>query len=185
MNGFDKALFHQINGWSETLSPVMVFLSKGIDQTPVRIVLGILLVWVLWRPSSRVGGLVAGLGWILANGATDLWKMIPFARPGNVEPDAIIRIGLSQSNGTASAHSANMAFLAVAFTYYFGWWGSPAVAIALGVGISRVYVAAHYPSQVLLGWMTGAAVAAGVIYIVERIRARGRESAQDEAPELD
>jgi undecaprenyl-diphosphatase len=185
MNGLDKALFHHINGWPDGLEPVMVFLSKGIDQTPVRIVLGALLVWLLWRPVTRVGGLVAGLGWVLANEATDMWKLIPFARPGNVEPDAIVRIGLSQSNGTASAHSANMAFLAYAFAYYFGWKGSPAVAIALGVGLSRIYVGAHYPSQVLLGWTTGVAVAAVVIFIVEKIRSRNTPTANDDAPELD
>lgn len=155
MNAADRALFYAINRWPDAWSGLMVFLSKGIDQTPVRIVLGLVLVALIWRKETRVGGLVAGLGWPIANELCDLWKLIPFARPGNELPDAILRVGMSQSMGTASAHSANMAFVAFAFTWYFRRWGAPWIVLAFLTGISRIYVGAHYPSQVLLGWANG------------------------------
>ena len=47
---------------------------------------------------------------------------------------------------------------AVAFvlTAVLGRWGWMWIPIAFFVGISRVYVGVHYPSQVLLGWLCGA-----------------------------
>lgn len=145
----------------------MLFLSKGTDGFVMKIILAVLLVWLVWRPATRVGGLVAGLGWIFANFLTDLWKMIPFARPGNELADAVVRVGMSQSMGTASAHSANMAFVAFAFVAYFGRWGWPWVVVALLTGLSRIYVGAHYPSQVLLGWATGCGAAWLLIRLVD------------------
>lgn len=168
MNGLDRALFHAINGWPDSLAPVLVFFSKGLDLWVTRIILLCILVPLIANKKTREGALLAALGWILANGATDLWKKIPFGRPGNELADAIVRIPMSPSMGTASAHSANMAFIATVFVLYFGWWGLPWVVVALVTGLSRIYVGAHYPSQVLLGWLTGSLIAWGITTILRR-----------------
>ena len=172
---WDLKLFYAINGWPDWLNPLMQFMSKGSDSWPVRIILFGILVYLVRRPETRVGGIVAGLGWIVANAITDLIKDgWPYPRPGNVIEDAIIRVGMSQSAGTASAHSANMAFVAVAFVLWFGWRWSAWIPVALLVGLSRVYVAAHYPSQVLLGWLVGGLTAAALSLGVQwELRRRG------------
>ena len=168
----------------------MLFLSKGIDSWWVRVpLLGLFLALVL-RPTTRRGALVAFLMWPLANLMTDVAKAsIPFGRPGNEVPDAIIRVGMSQSMGTASAHSANMMFIGVALTLSFGWRGAPAILLALAVGLSRIYVAGHYPSQVLFGWTLGALAAFIAFHTVEagvRVATANRErksaSAASESP---
>lgn len=168
VGAWDRALFFWINRWPDGLAPVMASLSKGTDGWPMRIALLVLLIGLVRNARTRRMGLIAGLGWIAANGATDLWKRIPFARPGNELADAIVRIPMSASNGTASAHSANMAFVTAAFAYYGGWkWGAPWGVVAFLVGVSRIYVGAHYPSQVMLGWLTGVAVAGLIIGLLE------------------
>lgn len=170
MSAWDLTLFRWINHWPEWLNPVMQFFSKGTQSPAMIAILAIVLVTLLAKPATRKGGLVAGAGWVLANEATDLWKsLLPFGRPGNELSDAIVRVGMSQSMGTASAHSANMAFVAFAFCWYFGKWGSPWVLVALLTGLSRIYVAAHYPSQVLLGWATGSLAAWAVCATVDRL----------------
>ena len=109
--------------------------------------------------------------------------MIPFARPGNEISDAIVRVGMSPSMGTASAHSANMAFVAFVLTYFLPRLGVFWVLIAVLTGLSRIYVAAHYPSQVLFGWTIGVASAALVIAVVERFWPRRTQSEPEPEPE--
>ncbi len=166
----------------------MVFLSKGLDSWWVRVLLPVLFLALVYRPLSRRGAMVAFLLWPIANFLTDVAKdLFPFGRPGNELADAITRVGMSQSMGTASAHSANMMFIGVALTYYFKWRGTPALMIAVLVGLSRVYVGAHYPSQVLLGWTIGAVAAFLAIVVVElTIKARQERRSPDllaEGPE--
>ena len=100
----------------------------------------------------------------LANGFTDLFKnFLPEHRPYQEILGVIPRPldNMTQSYGTASAHAANMAAVAFVFTYCLGWWGSPWIVAAVLTGISRIYVGAHYPYQVLLGWTCG--VVAGLL----------------------
>jgi membrane-associated phospholipid phosphatase len=99
----------------------------------------------------------------------------------------MLRVGDTHSPGTASAHSANMAAVAFAMTYCLGWkWGFPWIVIALLTGLSRVYTGAHYPTQVLLGWLCGVFAAWVVIKTWEAWQSsrKGVESNQDEEAEL-
>lgn len=173
MNPLDRAIFRTINGWPDSQQEFWLFLSKGIGQSSVRIVLGLLLLGLLSFRQTRLGGILVGTAWILANLITDLLKAaIPFQRPLYDLPDVIARIDGGSQMGTASAHSANMMCVAVCFLWRFKWWGAPWIVLAILVGISRVYVGAHYPSQVLLGWLVGAmtaVIACGVADHGERL----------------
>ncbi|MBS1705905.1 MAG: phosphatase PAP2 family protein [Armatimonadetes bacterium] len=179
MQVWDVSLFRSINGWPEWMAPVLVFFSKGADTWPVRVLFLGIFVFLVWKRQTRAQGFIIGFGWIVANGITDLFKhYLPVARPGNILADVVVRIPMSNSMGTASAHSANMAFIAFAFGYFFGWKGSPWALVALLTGLSRIYVGAHFPSQVLLGWAVGCCSALAMCSAVNRwiIRPQTQES---------
>jgi len=136
----------------------MSFASDSLSQPAVR---GLLLVFVMVMmvagPKTRLTILQALIAFLIANELTDVFKAaMPTMRPFQEYPaDVILRAGASDSRGTASAHSANNAAIAFVLTYQFRSWGLIWVAIALLVGISRVYLGVHYPWQVGLGWMCG------------------------------
>lgn len=137
----------------------MRFFSEATQYLWFRIVLGLLVIGlILLGGKARQAAIFALLGFLLANELCDLFKnFIPLARPCQDFPLMDVNgIGCSNNPGTASAHSANMAAAAFSFTYFLGWWGAPWVLVAFITGLSRMYVAAHYPSQVLFGWLVGA-----------------------------
>lgn len=135
----------------------MQFLSTATDRLWFKAVLLLLVIaMICWRPDTRRTAIQALIAFPIANGMTDLLKHYwPMHRPFQELADVILRVGASDSMGTASAHSANMAAVAFVFTYHLRGWGSPWILIALLVGLSRIYCGAHYPYQVLLGWSCG------------------------------
>lgn len=176
----DTGLFRWINQWPQSLGPTMRFLSEAANHVWVKVILGLLVVAMLWGgPKSRRTVIQALLAVCLANGLTDLFKALhPEHRPFQelTNPAVTMWVGTSPSHGTASAHAANMAAVAFVFVWHLRWWGAPWVAIAILVGISRVFCGAHYPHQVALGWLCG--IAAGLVITNgwELIRRRSKAS---------
>ncbi len=174
MQDLNLELFRWVNGWPSEMAPFWRFWSEATQRSEVRALLIALVVGMVARgPRSRWAILLAMLSWPLANFLCDLWKYgLQGPRPFQVLDGVLMRAGKSSSFGTASAHSANMAAVAFCLTRGLGWWGVPWIVVAVLVGISRVYVGVHFPYQVLLGWLTGAAAAWAVTEVAQRIRDR-------------
>lgn len=214
VRGLDYRVLEWINGWPQTFSPFLKFFSVAMSQLWVKVALGVFLIWLIWRGGkSRLAALFALASIGIANTLTNVFKEAwPVSRPFQDFPyikvddtgvagplqtihakvldpsiQVLLRVGHSDSMGTASAHSANMAAVAFVMTYQLGWkWGIPWIFIALLTGISRVYTGAHYPGQVMLGWLCGIFAALVVIKTWEAWQ-RSRfpvQSGGDEEPEL-
>jgi len=186
MIGADRAVFHWINRWPGYWEAPMRFFSEGLNYPWVKALLAImLLAMILSGKQTRRAAVLALLAVPLSNLVTDIFKKgIPMPRPLN-DPnltDCIMRVGYSDSAGTASAHSANMMAAGVMFVIHLRWFGAPWFALAVFVGLSRIYNGAHYPSQVLLGWVVGAFMAISVHLIAERVRKGREKKAGDSAP---
>ena len=107
--------------------------------------------------------------------------LLPRAERDEVIADVIVRTGRSDSMGTASAHSANMAAVATVMTGLLGWrWGAPWIMAALLTGYSRVFNGVHWPSQVTLGWIVGTLVGLATVWVYRRVlAARGVKNEED------
>lgn len=185
MIGADRAVFHWINRWPGYWEAPMRFFSEGLNYGWVKALLGLmLLAMIVSGKQTRRAAILALIAVPLSNFVTDLFKKgIPMPRPLN-DPnltDCIMRVGYSDSAGTASAHAANMMAAGVMFLIHLRWYGVPWFVLAIFVGLSRIYNGAHYPSQVLLGWVVGAFMAISVHLIAERVR-KGRERKASEVP---
>jgi 4-amino-4-deoxy-L-arabinose transferase-like glycosyltransferase/membrane-associated phospholipid phosphatase len=88
-------------------------------------------------------------------------------RPCLVLPDAIARLGCTETGSLPSAHAANwFAAALIAFLFYRRslWFMLP---LALAVSFSRVYNGVHYPGDVLAGAILGAGYAAALALTLE------------------
>lgn len=129
---------------------------SGVIPLDALIVL-LLLALRRWRAAAFAG--IGFVGSALLNVAAK--HFFARARPGLWES-----IAAESSFSFPSAHamgSATLAVVVIALAWRTGWrW--PALLLAVSfvwlVGISRVYLGVHYPSDVLAGW------AAGLIWVV-------------------
>jgi len=171
MGGWDVGLFRAINNWPDGQEVFWRFFSEATTRGPVRVVLILIVIGMLWRgPRSRWAILIAILAWPIANFLCDVLKYgFQSPRPFQVLPDVLMRAGKSDSFGTASAHSANMACIATILAGRLGRWGWVWITVALLTGISRIYVGVHFPSQVLLGWTVGLLVGLAFLAGAQRI----------------
>jgi undecaprenyl-diphosphatase len=68
-----------------------------------------------------------------------------------------------------SAHATDTAAAAAVFTWALPMLSPLAIGIAILVGISRVYLGVHWPTDVLGGWALGAAVGVALV-LLNRLR---------------
>lgn len=173
----DLGLFYAINRWPEGFRPFFDFFSHATEIEAVKIGLILFLLVLLAIPgNTRRAGIYTLIAFPLANEITDLFKnYLPVNRPFQILEDVILRAGSSDSMGTASAHSANMAAVATVMVLCWRPWGWFWVPIAFFTGLSRVYVGVHFPLQVLLGWLVGVGTAWLVVKGGTWIETRWRE----------
>ena len=69
---------------------------------------------------------------------------------------------LSDGYSMPSGHAAVSMAAAVAIMFFSKKWGGVAIGISVLVGLSRLGLCVHYPTDVLLGWIVGAAFAIGL-----------------------
>lgn len=188
MRELDVTLFRWINGWPESWAPFFHFLSEGNKMTGVRIfLLAVIVTMLVASKTTRKAALLALLGVLLANGFTEAMKYgFQVLRPCVELTDVNLRVNRLTSFGTASSHAANMMAVGFVFTYLLGWKWSPWLVLAVLTGLSRIYVGVHYPSQVLLGWVSGAFCGLMLVKMSEaygRVRRKDIEAEETDAPE--
>jgi undecaprenyl-diphosphatase len=108
-----------------------------------------LLLWRGRRSGAQWLALVMAGGTLLNLGLKQL-----FAAP---RPDLLPHLDIVHSYSFPSGHAAGNMMLFGALAMLAGRWGSYVLAgllIAL-IGISRVWLGVHWPSDVLAGWMEG------------------------------
>jgi len=132
--------------------------------------LPLLVAWVcliIW--GGRKGRMVALLSLLLfffSDEVGYLLKMlIRRPRPCQVLPGVHLLQGCSRSYSFPSNHATNVFAIGTYLSYFYRWLLLPALIVCMGVGISRVYVGVHYPSDVGGGAMVGLLCAALLILL--------------------
>jgi membrane-associated phospholipid phosphatase len=181
--GWDLSLFRILNevppAVASVLTPfVHLFLPAGI-------VIAVVLIagFVVARNRSvlpvAAGAVAAGGAWALANVAKVIANR---PRPYEVVADAVLRQRPALGTSFPSSHTAVTMAVVIALVPFLpralAW---VAIAYAVLVGWSRVYLGVHYPLDVLAGAGIGMAVGGVVLLALGILLRRAGEAAQSRA----
>lgn len=154
ISNLDSSILYGIQSIGPAWRPVAIFLSHALDY---KVMAAIFLVALFLMRKHRVAIELFFVSAASAVATLALKLMLHAPRPFSVDP-LVILYDKETGYGLPSAH-------ALMSTVIFGWiamrhpkshvltWGS--IAIIVLVGLSRVYLGVHYPSQVLAGWIFG------------------------------
>ena len=172
---WDYPLFEMLNfDGGATLDSLMSAISGIVMWIP----LYLLILYMVWRRWSWRGVVALILAVALALGLADLLAGI-FKHSGplkNLWPDFPARLrpmfseGLSDVNipstnhgryGTVSAHAATIVSLSIisAYAIHRRWFSWLIAMVAIAICYSRIYLACHFPQDILLGAALGVVTA--------------------------
>jgi membrane-associated phospholipid phosphatase/putative flippase GtrA len=145
--------------WAQQFSPTLDTLSKSITTLGAEQAFLLILPFVFWCVNKRIGVRLSVL-LVLSSTINSALKLL-FDQP-RPAPDRVQVLAEESSPGLPSGHSQNSlvvyGYLAAQVRQPWAW--TAATAIVLGVGLSRIYLGVHFPTDVLGGWLIGIALLA-------------------------
>lgn len=187
---WDYPLFEVLNfDGGATLDSLMSAISGIVMWIP----LYLLILYMVWRRWSWRGVVALILAVALAIGLADLLAGI-FKHSGplkNLWPDFPARLrpmfseGLSDVNipstnhgryGTVSAHAATIVSLSIisAYAIHRRWFSCFIAMVAIAICYSRIYLACHFPQDILLGAALGVVTATLGILVFRAIAGKNK-----------
>jgi len=147
----DIWLILSLQSIGEWLTPIMKFFTcLGFPQAYM-----IIVAVIYWSFDRKMGLRLAIFLPFVASLNSILKQAFHAPRPYWLDP-GIKAITVSNGFGMPSGHAqASTAWFYAGALLKRRWFWASAVSIVLMIGLSRIYLGVHFPSQVFFGWLTG------------------------------
>jgi undecaprenyl-diphosphatase len=160
--GWDERVFRLLN--EDWLHPVLDYVMPLVTDARnylIPFILAALLILYVGRLRGLRFLVLATVSVVVADAiSAHVFKQAFFRTRPCIALEGVRQlVGCVNSPSFPSNHAANAAALATLATLYMPRLGLPAVALAMLVGYSRIYVGTHYPLDTLAGGVLGIAVA--------------------------
>lgn len=161
IHSFDRKLIAKVVALPDWVRPTMLFATL-LGQPPITVgVAGIVVGYglALDKPHLVMAGIIAAITFIISS---ILKVFLRRARPQNDYVRNMIIQTFSFPSGHAAGSLASFGMIGLLFGHATGWNIIAILAlititlINYVIGVSRVYLGAHYPSDIIGGWIVGA-----------------------------
>ena len=151
---------------NDFLTPIFKFITSLGDEGYLWIAIAILLVCIKGYRKVGISVGVSLLGSLVFNNML-IKNLVARPRPYRVLENLTILIKEPGEYSFPSGHTASsFAAAVVLFMLLPRKYGVPAMIMAFLIGISRLYVGVHYPTDVMAGMVMGTLLAIGAVKLV-------------------
>ena len=150
------------------LDSIMIFLTQLGDKGIIWIVLAVALLFSSKTRKCGIFMLVSmGLGLLIGNGI--IKNLVARPRPYWIDESITLLIPGLTDYSFPSGHTLASFEAAIMIFLFNKKWGIPAIILSVLIGISRMYLFVHFPSDVLAGAVLGTIISLIVYYIGNKV----------------
>ena len=167
IGSLDYDLFRVVNGWAGRIQAVDAIIVACAKFLPLVFALALVGLWLTWRPTNQRAAFLAGVSALVALGMGQLIGMA-FPRPRPYLTHQVnLLIAPTVDTSFPSDHATLGFAVAVLVWRYNRRAGKALLFLALVLAFARVFVGAHYPSDVLGGAVLGSLTSMAIAVLSE------------------
>jgi Membrane-associated phospholipid phosphatase len=158
-----------VRSFQSLASPALTATMRGISLVGTEYFVLAILPLIYWCVDKRRGIRIGAL--VLMSAALNTRLKLAFAQPRPYDIDPSVGMAKETTFGLPSGHAQGSAVFAGATAPLFRapWGLAFALALPLLVGLSRIYLGVHFPTDVLAGWAIGAGIVGLDYWVGDRI----------------
>ena len=168
---FEILFFIQNHIRNDFLDIVVPFYTNLGDDGIIWIVLGVLMLIPKKTRKCGIMILAALLVMLLVNNII-LKNLVARPRPCATYPEMVDLVHVPTSYSFPSGHTVSAIAVAVTVLLHHKKFGIAILTMAILMGLTRLYVFVHFPTDVYGGMMVGTAIALGVHFAQKKITAK-------------